>query len=81
MCHAGGAKAFVSGRGYPKREVIDQFHKRGMVSPLAFETTVRDACIAFFCGAHACLGFVSLWAAYVVGSSTPLGRLKQALTS
>ena len=47
MCHAGGAKAFVSGRGYPKREVIDQFHKRGMVSPLAPETTVRGACIAF----------------------------------
>ena len=27
----GGAKAFVSGRGFPKREVIEAFHKRGML--------------------------------------------------
>jgi enoyl-[acyl-carrier protein] reductase II len=26
-----GARAFISGRGFPRREVIERFHKRGML--------------------------------------------------
>eukprot|EP01062_Namystynia_karyoxenos_P010573 TRINITY_DN13750_c0_g1_i1.p1 TRINITY_DN13750_c0_g1~~TRINITY_DN13750_c0_g1_i1.p1 ORF type:complete len:339 (+),score=88.21 TRINITY_DN13750_c0_g1_i1:95-1111(+) len=42
-----GARAFVSGKGYPKREVVDMFHKRGMlVGSIAGKTSHATGAVA-----------------------------------